>query len=137
MFEVLKPTKIYVKEVLKANEEYHLKAAVHVTGDAHLKFEKLIEFNPKVGFYLNNLRPQPIFSLIQDTAERLGMFIANEEMLKTFNLGDGFDVIVEKEKEDDVLDLFEKMGVEAWRVGVVNDSGEIVVKYSGRKYRLK
>lgn len=137
VLEVLKPTKIYSKEVLRANKEHHLKAAVHVTGKAHLKFENLMESNPKIGFEFNDLRPQPIFQLIQETARKLGGYIKNEEMTKTFNLGDGFDVVVEKEKEDDVLDLFERMGVEAWRVGVVNDSGRIVTHFNDEKILLK
>jgi phosphoribosylformylglycinamidine cyclo-ligase len=137
VLETLEPTKIYSRVVLRANKEYHLKAAVHVTGDAYLKFGKLMEVSPKVGFSFTQLRPQPIFSLIQETAKELGWYIKNEEMLKTFNLGCGFAVVTEKEKEDGVLDIFEKEGIEAWRIGVVNDSGEITARYRGRKYRLK
>lgn len=149
VLEVLEPTRIYAKEVLEGNKEFHLKAAVHITGDAHLKFEnlmgfnirkgfeKLRRFNPKLGFYFSDLRPQPIFPLIQETSKKANRPIQNLEMIKTFNLGDGFDVITERKKEDDVLDLFERKGIEAWRVGIVNASGEITAKYRGRKYKLK
>lgn len=135
--EVLKPTKIYSQEILMANARYGLKAAVHITGDAHAKLDKLIKHNPGIGFKLYDLRPQPIFQLIRKTAKKLGGYITYEEMLKTFNLGDGFDVVVSKEVEDDVLDLFEKMGVEAWQVGRVTNSKHIIAHYNGRKVVLK
>ncbi|MFI5412841.1 MAG: AIR synthase related protein, partial [Candidatus Micrarchaeales archaeon] len=87
--EVLKPTVIYSNALLKVNETQFVKAAVHVTGDAHMKFDKLFASNPEIGFVFDALRPQPIFDVIQQTAEKLGRTITDEEMLKTFNMGDG------------------------------------------------
>ena len=43
--EALEPTKIYVKPLLKTAEEVNVKAAVHITGDAYLKFNNLTRFS--------------------------------------------------------------------------------------------
>ena len=134
--EVLMPTVIYSEPVLSVHKEHRFKAAVHVTGDAHMKFDKLFQANPGIGFEFDGLRPQPIFGVLQATAEKLGRRIANQEMLKTFNMGDGFDVIVSAEDQDAVIGDFQKLGVEAWRVGRVTNSGTIVVKYNGQNIQL-
>jgi len=137
ILETLKPTDIYSREVLAVNEKFPIRAAVHITGDAHMKFDRLQNHNPNIGFEFNDLRPHPIFPFIQKTASKLGKSISNLEMARTFNLGDGFDIVVDREYEDGVLDCLERMDVEAWRVGLVNDSGRITAVYNGEELLLK
>ncbi|RLI21615.1 phosphoribosylformylglycinamidine cyclo-ligase [Candidatus Bathyarchaeota archaeon] len=137
VYEVLEPTRIYVKPLLRLKSRVEVKAAVHVTGDAYLKFEKLMEFSRGVGFVFDNFRPQPIFELIQKTAPEVRGVITDEEMLKTFNMGWGFAVIVDKENVDDALDVLEKSGVGAEPIGRVIDQEIIVVKYKNREILLK
>jgi phosphoribosylformylglycinamidine cyclo-ligase len=136
VYEVLEPTRIYVKPVLEANKKCDIKAAVHVTGDSHAKFDKLLKYNPKIGFTFNDIRPKPIFPAAQATARKLGRRITDKEMLKTFTMGDGFDLVVPKSDADDVIDIFEKNKIPAWQVGYVNDNGRIVANYHGQKILL-
>lgn len=136
VYEVLEPTKIYVKPFLKVAKEYKIKAAVHITGDAYLKFEKLMKFNPKIGFEFDNFKPHPVFQLIQDTAEDLGGIITDEEMMKTFNMGWGFAVIVNKKDNDDIIGKFGKLEIEAEKIGRITDSRKIVVVYKGNTIEL-
>ena len=136
VLEVLEPTQIYVNPVLEANNEYEIKAAVHITGDAHAKFDKLLPYNPGIGFVFNDLRPQPIFKVIQETAKKLGRKITDEEMLKTYNMGDGFDLVVSPSEKDGVISIFEKYGIDAWQVGYVNKSGRIIAHYNGKEMTL-
>ena len=72
VLEVLEPTKIYVKPLLKLAREVKVKAAVHITGDAYMKFNNLANYSPGIGFEFNNFKPHPIFGLIQKTAAELG-----------------------------------------------------------------
>ncbi|MFI5412920.1 MAG: AIR synthase-related protein [Candidatus Micrarchaeales archaeon] len=134
--EVLKPTIIYSEPVLITHLTCGLKAAVHVTGDAHKKFEKLFQLNPGIGFEFDDLRPQPIFEVLQQTARQLCRKISDEEMLKTFNMGDGFDVVVDAGEEETVIREFQKRGINAWRVGKVTNSGHVVAKYNGQTIQL-
>ncbi len=138
IYEALEPTKIYVEPVMRVAKKYGIKAAVHITGDAYLKFDKLMEGNKNIGFEFNNFRPQPIFQLIKDTATHLNKKLTDKELFKTFNLGWGFSLIVSKDDKDDVLDCIEKNNrVEADIIGRINFSGYITASFNGSKIRLK
>jgi phosphoribosylformylglycinamidine cyclo-ligase len=137
VYEVLEPMKIYVKPLLAVADELKVKAAVHITGDAYLKFDNLTRFSKGIGFEFDNFNPHPIFELIQKTASELGCVITDEEMLKTFNMGWGFAVIVDKRNRDKALDFLEKNGVKAEQIGFVTDSKGIKIHYKNRKIILK
>jgi len=137
VYEVLEPMKIYVKPLLTVADELKVKAAVHITGDAYLKFDNLTRFSKGIGFEFDNFSPHPIFELIQKTASELGCVITDEEMLKTFNMGWGFAVIVDKRNRDKALDVLEKAGVKAEQIGHVTDSMGIKILYKNREIILK
>lgn len=137
VYSVLEPTKIYVKQLLKVAEELKVKAAVHITGDAYLKFDRLTRFSKGIGFKFDNFSPQPIFGLIQETASELGGAITDKEMFKTFNMGWGFAIIVDKASSDKALDILEKTDVEAERIGQITDSRGIRIFHEGRRILLK
>jgi phosphoribosylformylglycinamidine cyclo-ligase len=131
--EALEPTRIYVKPLLKAVKEAEVKAAVHVTGDAYLKFNNLTRFSKGIGFEFTNFKPQAIFSLIQKTAGELNLTITDEEMFKTFNMGWGFAIIVNKTETDNALDAIEKADVEAEVIGKATTTPQITIKHKNRK----
>jgi phosphoribosylformylglycinamidine cyclo-ligase len=137
VYEVLEPTRIYAKPVLNAAKEVEIKGAVHITGDAYLKFDRLMKFSKGIGFEFDNFKPQPIFDLVQKTAPEVRGAIRDEEMLKTFNMGWGFAVVVDKTDEDGVTDSLEKSGVKAERIGKVTDSRKIIALYKGKKIELR
>jgi phosphoribosylformylglycinamidine cyclo-ligase len=135
VYEVLEPMKIYVKPLLSLAKNFEVKGAVHITGDAYLKFDRLMAFNKGIGFEFNNFQPHPIFKLIQDTARQLKGAISDEEMFKTFNMGWGFALVVNKSAKE-VVEVLQRNGIEADQIGKVTNSGKIVVKYSGTKIIL-
>ncbi len=92
-----------------------------------------MEFSKGIGFELNNFKPQPIFDLIQRTAPKVRGVITDEEMLKTFNMGWGFAVVVNKTEEDNVIESFEKSGLEVERIGKATDSGKRIALHKGKK----
>jgi phosphoribosylformylglycinamidine cyclo-ligase len=134
--EALEPTRIYVKPLLKAAKAVKLKAAVHITGDAYLKFNNLVRFSPGIGFEFTNFKPQPIFGLIQKTARELGLAIANEEMFKTFNMGWGFAIIVNKTDMENALDVLGKAGAEAEVIGKVTGTPQVTIRHNRGKLVL-
>jgi len=137
ILEVLEPTRIYVKPLLRVTEEIKVKGAVHITGDAYLKFERLAEFSKGIGFKFDNFKPQPIFTLIQKTAEETHGGIADQEMFKTFNMGWGFAIITNKADRDKAIDILEKEGVQAEEIGTITDMKGIRIHYKGKKIILK
>jgi len=134
--EVLKPTKIYVKPVLRVAKALEVKAAVHITGDGYLKFDRLTKFSKGIGFEFSNFKPQPIFKLIQRTAFELGGTITDEEMFRTFNMGWGFALIVDKADRDKAMNALEKTGTQAEEIGHITSSEGIKILYKGGKIVL-
>ncbi len=129
--------KIYVKPFLNAAEKYEIKGAVHITGDAYLKFDKLMQFSKGIGFRFDNFKPQPVFGLIQKVAREIRAPIADEEMLKTFNMGWGFAVVVNETDKDGIIDCFERDNIQAEQIGKATDSLKIVASYKGKEILLK
>ncbi|MEM3109391.1 MAG: AIR synthase-related protein [Candidatus Bathyarchaeia archaeon] len=137
IYEMLEPTKIYVKPVLSLLKEFKVKAVVHITGDAYLKFEKLMALNPGVGFEFTNFKPQPIFNLIQEASRRSRGPISDSEMLRTFNMGWGLALVVDSELMDGCLNLLNREGGDAEAIGHVDDTGHISAFFKGRRLILR
>lgn len=129
IYEVLKPTRIYVKPFLKIAKQFNILGVVHITGDAYLKFKKLSK--KSIGFEFNNFKPQPIFNLIQKVGK-----ISFKEMFKTFNMGWGFAIIIEKKDTNKVLELLKKQKVKADIIGKVIKERKIIINYKNRRIIL-
>ncbi|MBS7660123.1 MAG: phosphoribosylformylglycinamidine cyclo-ligase [Candidatus Bathyarchaeia archaeon] len=136
IYEVLEPTRIYVKPLMRVADVVKVKAAVHITGDAYLKFERISKFSKGVGFIFDNFEPQPIFAIIQDAAVKLGSRISDEEMFKTFNMGWGFAIVVDRMDKDAAIDAVERTGIKAEEIGRITDNPGIEIHYRGRKFIL-
>jgi phosphoribosylformylglycinamidine cyclo-ligase len=137
VYEVLEPMRTYVKAVLKISRAHHVKGLVHITGDAYQKFDRLMMFSRGIGFEFDNFKPQPIFRLIRETAPEVRGPITDEEMLKTFNMGWGFAVVVNESDADSVIDTLEKNEVAAEKIGTATNTRRIVALYEGKRIRLK
>ena len=135
--EALEPTKIYVKPFLAVAETLKVKAAVHITGDAYLKFDRLAKFSENIGFEFDNFKPHPIFELIQKTAQELGWTIADEEMFKTFNMGWGFAIIVDRTDAEKTMKILDKMGTPSEQIGHVTNHEGTKILYKGKEIFLK
>ena len=89
--ELLKPTKIYSKEVLKLCDKKLINAAAHITGGGLI--ENLLRSIPDhlcVNIDLSKIKTLPIFKWIKCKN------ISDLEMMKTFNCGVGFCLIVDQ-----------------------------------------
>jgi len=134
--EALVPTKIYVKPVLKAMKELEVKGAVHVTGDAYLKFKNLSRCSP-IGFEFTNFKPQRIFGLIQEAAQKKGRVVRDEEMFKTFNMGWGFALVIPKKECDEAIQMLKNNGIESEEIGEASEKkGEVKISWKGRTFSL-
>ncbi len=136
--ECLKPTRIYAKEICEFQHKAHsLKAAVHITGDAYSKFDKLLQFNRGAGLSFDNFKPQPIYSVLKGAAGKLGLELTDLEMLKTFNMGWGFALALAKEDADAALGYFSKAGFEPEEIGTVTPKdGLIEAKFNSKAHVL-
>jgi phosphoribosylformylglycinamidine cyclo-ligase len=134
--EALEPTGIYVKPLLNLASKVKIKAAVHITGDAYTKFNNLTRASPGIGFKFDHFHPQPIFALMQRTAAELGYCISDEEMFKTFNMGWGFGIVVDRTDLDTAMAALYQTGVEADVIGEITDKRVVEVIYNGKQMIL-
>ena len=134
--EVLEPTKIYVKPLMKLAREVKIKGAVHITGDSYTKFNNLAGYSKGIGFSFDNFKPQPIFGVIQRTAAELGYTITDEEMFRTFNMGWGFGIIVDKTEIDKAMNALEQDSVKPERIGKVTDKERVVEVHHQNKHLI-
>lgn len=137
IYEVLAPTEIYVDSVESINKACHIKGLVHVTGSGYLKISNLMRTSPGIGFEFNNFSPQLIFEFIRRTARETKGNITDEEMFKTFNMGWGMIVVVDKRDTNAAIDAAEKSGMEAQVIGNATNTGKIFVTYQGKTFELK
>ena len=101
--ELLKPTKIYVKEILNLLKKNLIHSCAHITGGGLPgNLIRVIPKNYCANIYLDKLKIKPIFKWIKSKN------VSDAEMLKTFNCGVGFCLITKKNKVDKVKKYFSK-----------------------------
>ena len=85
--ELLEPTTIYVRDVLRLLDKFDIHGMANITGGG---LRNLLRLKKSVGFEIDDpMKPNRIFSVLQ----RLGN-VAEEEMYQTFNMGMGYCLVV-------------------------------------------
>ncbi len=109
--ELLRPTHIYVREVLAVLDAVKgVKAMVHITSDGLLNLTRVAA---QVGYRIDNLPPTPrIFSLVQQYAR-----VDEAEMFQVYNMGVGFCIVVAPEAVSETLSVLESHGRTALEIG--------------------
>lgn len=113
--ELLAPTKIYVKPVLKAIEQFRIKGIAHITGGAF--YEKLTKVLPEgLCFEIDRASWEvpKIFQMIQKKGK-----IGNPEMFRTFNMGIGMALVVSQQDAANLVRFFEQENIAAFVIGKV------------------
>lgn len=133
---LLSPTRIYapiIAEVIMRDLE-GIKVMCHNTGGG---LTKIMRIGKGVRYVKDALpEPSPIFKLIQREGN-----VSWREMYEVFNMGIGFELVVEKDRADDVIQLAEKYKVSAERIGrielIKEPVNEVVIKsrYGVFKYQ--
>ena len=101
--ELLKPTKIYSKEVVKLNEKNLINSAAHITGGGLI--ENLLRSIPdylSLNLDLSKIKIKKIFKWLKSKN------ISDQEMMRTFNCGVGFCIICPKKNINQIKRIFSK-----------------------------
>ncbi len=113
--ELLKPTRIYVKPVLKLIEKFPVKGLAHITGGGLVEnIPRVLTEGLKVVLRKDSWPVPPVFNLLQ----RLGK-IKEREMYRTFNMGIGMVLFVSEEQVEAVIETAEGLGEKAYLIGEV------------------
>jgi phosphoribosylformylglycinamidine cyclo-ligase len=120
--ELLTPTRIYVKPVLKALNKFEIHGIGHITGGSFAKLRRLVG-DRRLGFDIVLTEVPPIFRMIQ----REGNLTAGD-MTGTFNMGIGMCLCVSPGDLDTAIRYFRRMGFPAQKIGKVTRGDKVVVK---------
>ncbi len=122
--ELLKPTKIYVEEILKLIEKNLINGCANITGGGLSDNIKRIIPNKLVAdINLNQIKTLNIFKWLRKNE------ISEKEMLRTFNCGVGFCLIINPENLEKVTKYFSK-NYKPYVIGKIS-KGKSKIKLNG------
>jgi phosphoribosylformylglycinamidine cyclo-ligase len=120
--ELLTPTRIYVKPVLKLLQKVPLNGIVNITGGGFVdNIPRVLPKGLGVTIKKGSWRRPKIFDLVQDSGN-----ISDLEMSRTFNLGIGMVLILKAKDAKQAERLLKTMKIPSWVIGEVVKSKERV-----------
>ena len=126
--ELLKPTKIYVNEILKLVKKNLINSAAHITGGGLIEnITRSIPDNLSVNLDLSKIKTKQIFKWLKSKN------ISETEMLRTFNCGVGFCIITEKKNIKKIKKYFTK-DFTPYEIGYISKSKKKLNLYNSIKW---
>ncbi len=112
--ELIKPTKIYVKEILNLINNNLVNGCANITGGGlEDNIKRIIPDNLCAEINLRKIKPLKIFRWIKKNN------VSDYEMLKTFNCGVGFCLVIEKKNLNKISKYFAK-GFKPYVIGKIS-----------------
>ena len=123
--ELLKPTKIYVKEILNLIDKNLINGCANITGGGLVdNIKRIVPDNCSIEIDLNKIKTLKIFKWLKKNN------IRDNEMLKTFNCGVGFCLIINPNNFKKIKNYFSK-DYKPYIIGKVT-SGKAKVKLNDK-----
>lgn len=122
----LEPTRLYVKPVLAVKEAVQIHAMTHITGGGF--YENIPRALPEgvtAKIDVTQFPTPKIFDWLQTQGE-----ISTNEMYNVFNMGIGFTLVIDKENEQQALDILNEQQVKAYKIGEIA-KGDDPIQLSG------
>ena len=126
--DLLAPTKIYSREILKLVEKNLINAAAHITGGGLV--ENLLRSIPKelsLEIDLSKIKIKKIFKWLKKKK------ISDEEMMRTFNCGVGFCLITPPKNLEKIKKVFPKK-YSPYEIGVITKNNKKVILKNDLKW---
>jgi phosphoribosylformylglycinamidine cyclo-ligase len=113
--ELLTPTRIYVKPVLKLLQTVPLKGIVNITGGGFWdNLPRVIPDGLGATILKGSWTVPKLFNLVQDSGN-----ISNFEMARTFNMGIGMVLILRKQDTARAQKILKQMKLPSWPIGEI------------------
>ena len=126
--DLLTPTKIYTKEVLSLTKKNLINCAAHITGGGLIdNIKRSVPDELCLNIDLSKIKTKKIFKWIKSNN------ISDQEMLKTFNCGVGFCLIVKKKNIKKIKKYFSKIYT-PYEIGFISKNKKIVNIYNKMKW---
>lgn len=112
---LLIPTKIYVKSILKLLEEIKVKGISHITGGGFYEnLPRMLKEGVDIDVDINSYEIPEIFKLMQERGK-----IQLKDMYNTFNMGIGMAIIVAEKNVKRTIEILENEGENAFVIGKI------------------
>ena len=126
--EILKPTKIYSKEILKLTKKNLINSASHITGGGLIEnLLRSIPENLTLNINLAKIKTTKIFKWLKTKN------ISDQEMLRTFNCGIGFCIIVSEKNISKIKRNFTKQYM-PYEIGFISKNDKRVNLFNTMKW---
>ena len=126
--DLLTPTKIYTKEVLNLTKNNLINSAAHITGGGLIdNITRSVPDKLCLNLDLSKIKVKSIFKWIKSNN------ISDQEMLKTFNCGVGFCLIVKKQNITKIKNYFSKEYM-PYEIGYITKDKQKVKIYNKIKW---
>lgn len=113
--QMLTPTRIYVKSILKLTNKVQVNGIAHITGGGLFEnIERLLKKGLKVQIDKSSWKVPEIFNLIQEKGE-----VKEKEMFRTFNMGIGMAVIVKDKDVQKTIRILKSCGEKVYLIGEI------------------
>jgi len=113
--ELLTPTRIYVKEVLDLLKNYEIKAMSHITGGGFYEnIPRMLKDGLRAAVDMCEFDTPAVFQYIQKLGE-----IDFKEMYRTFNMGIGLVMVLDKEIANNIISQYESRSEKIYIVGEI------------------
>jgi len=126
--ELLKPTKIYAKEILKISQKNLINAAAHITGGGLVEnLFRSIPNNLTLNIDLSKIKILKIFKWIKSKK------VSDKEMMKTFNCGVGFCIICPKKNVTKIKKHFSE-SYQPYEIGYISKGSKKLNLFNDLKW---
>ena len=112
---LLKPTRIYVDEILRLIQKFSVKGLAHITGGAF--YDKLTKILPSGKCFLIRKGSWPVLKIFKDLQQK-GQ-VDDFEMYRTFNMGIGMAMVVDAKHVTEIKNFFSSLRMPAYHIGEV------------------
>jgi phosphoribosylformylglycinamidine cyclo-ligase len=120
--ELLKPTRIYVKQVLSLLPDESIHGIAHITGGAFYdKISRILPENICARIHKGSWPIPQIFRLIQNKGN-----VEDKEMYHTLNMGIGMTLIVSRGSEKSIMARLSSQKQKSWVIGEITAGRKLV-----------
>jgi len=124
---LLTPTQIYVSQIRNLQKTITIKGMAHITGGGITEnVPRVLPQDLKAQIVLSQWQVPELFVFLAEQG-----LISDSEMLKTFNMGIGFVIVVAKQDVTSTLDALQTQNQQAWHIGEIHtmNRGDTAVCY--------
>ena len=117
---LIKPTRIYVKNLLELTQQSQVLAMAHITGGGLTEnIPRVLPDHLSARINVSSWTLPPVFDWLQQAGN-----IETSEMHRTFNCGVGMVLVVDNKNKQECLKKLTELGENAWVIGDIVDREE-------------